>query len=271
MHPNDGLDRKRALQESQGLGYCNITKCCTEVCPEHIKITDNGIIPMKERVVDVKYDPVVRFLGRRGRASNPLLSALMASLEPLATQAIALATDRLSAERRSHNWSRPGTRHRWTEPRPTWSGVSTSGRLRSHGRPQPGQQGPGESWVGRPLQLEAPAQALSQARRTSARYDGVHGSAFESDETDAPLRQLGQHLARRLRPTTPGHRHQAGAGLRPPARPLRPPPSRPGGRPGRPRRRPRSRPPRRAARAPPPLRRRPSPRGEGAATWATAR
>jgi succinate dehydrogenase / fumarate reductase iron-sulfur subunit len=38
------------------------------VCPEHIKITDNGIIPMKERVVDVKYDPVVRFFGRRGRA-----------------------------------------------------------------------------------------------------------------------------------------------------------------------------------------------------------
>jgi succinate dehydrogenase / fumarate reductase iron-sulfur subunit len=65
MHPNDGVDRKRALQESQGLGYCNITKCCTEVCPEHIKITDNAIIPMKERVVDVKYDPLVRFLGRR--------------------------------------------------------------------------------------------------------------------------------------------------------------------------------------------------------------
>jgi succinate dehydrogenase / fumarate reductase iron-sulfur subunit len=65
MHPNDGLDRKRSLQESQGLGFCNITKCCTEVCPESIKITDNAIIPMKERVVDVKYDPVVRFLRRR--------------------------------------------------------------------------------------------------------------------------------------------------------------------------------------------------------------
>ena len=64
MHPNDGLDRKRLLQESQGLGFCNITKCCTEVCPESIKITDNAIIPMKERVVDVKYDPLVRFLRR---------------------------------------------------------------------------------------------------------------------------------------------------------------------------------------------------------------
>ncbi len=38
-------------------GMCNITKCCTEVCPEGIKITDNAIIPMKERVVDRKYDP----------------------------------------------------------------------------------------------------------------------------------------------------------------------------------------------------------------------
>src|SRR5205823_5918863 len=45
----------------EGLGYCNITKCCSEVCPEGIHITDNGIIPMKERVIDRKYDPV--FLG----------------------------------------------------------------------------------------------------------------------------------------------------------------------------------------------------------------
>ena len=46
-------------QDEHGLGFCNITKCCTEVCPEHIKITDNALIPMKERVVDRKYDPVV--------------------------------------------------------------------------------------------------------------------------------------------------------------------------------------------------------------------
>src|SRR4051794_3675450 len=59
MHPLDARDRKREAQEQHGLGMCNITKCCTEVCPEHIKITDNGIIPMKERVVDTKYDPLV--------------------------------------------------------------------------------------------------------------------------------------------------------------------------------------------------------------------
>ncbi len=59
MHPLDTNDRRRLLQEQQGLGLCNITKCCSEVCPEGIKITDNGIIPMKERVVDRKYDPLV--------------------------------------------------------------------------------------------------------------------------------------------------------------------------------------------------------------------
>ena len=57
-------DRKEFAQDEQGLGYCNITKCCTEVCPEHIKITDNAIIPMKERVVDRRYDPLV-WLGRK--------------------------------------------------------------------------------------------------------------------------------------------------------------------------------------------------------------
>jgi succinate dehydrogenase / fumarate reductase iron-sulfur subunit len=59
MHPLDAADRQKAAQEEHGLGYCNITKCCTEVCPEHIKITDNALIPLKERVVDRKYDPLV--------------------------------------------------------------------------------------------------------------------------------------------------------------------------------------------------------------------
>ena len=63
MHPLDVNDR-RELAHDRGLGMCNITKCCTEVCPEHIKITDNAIIPMKERVVDAHYDPVA-WLGRK--------------------------------------------------------------------------------------------------------------------------------------------------------------------------------------------------------------
>ena len=59
MHPLDGRDRKNEAQEEYGLGFCNITKCCTEVCPEHIKITDNALIPLKERVVDLKFDPLL--------------------------------------------------------------------------------------------------------------------------------------------------------------------------------------------------------------------
>lgn len=62
MHPLDTADRIPALKESQGIGYCNITKCCTTVCPEHIHITDNAIIPLKERVVDRFYDPITRLL-----------------------------------------------------------------------------------------------------------------------------------------------------------------------------------------------------------------
>ncbi len=65
MHPLDVADRRRESQEQHGLGLCNITKCCTEVCPEGIKITDNAIIPMKERVVDSKYDPLPFWRRRR--------------------------------------------------------------------------------------------------------------------------------------------------------------------------------------------------------------
>src|SRR5207248_3048292 len=58
MHPKDTLDRRPLLKEKAGVGFCNITKCCTEVCPEHIKITDNAIIPLKERMDDVYFDPL---------------------------------------------------------------------------------------------------------------------------------------------------------------------------------------------------------------------
>ena len=66
MHPLDTVDRQKMAQDELGLGYCNITKCCTEVCPEHIKITDNALIPLKERVADIKYDPI-RWLGSKIR------------------------------------------------------------------------------------------------------------------------------------------------------------------------------------------------------------
>jgi succinate dehydrogenase / fumarate reductase, iron-sulfur subunit len=68
MHPLDTADRLEELKTAQGIGLCNITKCCTKVCPEKITITDNAIIPLKERVVDEFYDPVLgllRLLGLR--------------------------------------------------------------------------------------------------------------------------------------------------------------------------------------------------------------
>ncbi len=60
MNPLDTEDRLADLKDSDGIGYCNITKCCTKVCPEGITITDNAIIPLKERVVDEHYDPLRR-------------------------------------------------------------------------------------------------------------------------------------------------------------------------------------------------------------------
>jgi succinate dehydrogenase / fumarate reductase iron-sulfur subunit len=60
MNPLDAADRIPALKEQHGVGFCNITRCCTKVCPEHITITENAIIPLKERVVDRYFDPVTR-------------------------------------------------------------------------------------------------------------------------------------------------------------------------------------------------------------------
>ncbi len=69
MHPLDTEDRLDELRQAHGIGYCNITKCCTKVCPEEIRITDNAIIPLKERVVDRAYDPL-RILVRKLRRDS---------------------------------------------------------------------------------------------------------------------------------------------------------------------------------------------------------
>jgi succinate dehydrogenase / fumarate reductase iron-sulfur subunit len=69
MNPLDTDDRIPELRKEYGSGMCNITRCCTEVCPESINITDNGIIPLKERVVDRYYDPVAWLLRKfRGKS-----------------------------------------------------------------------------------------------------------------------------------------------------------------------------------------------------------
>lgn len=62
MHPMDTLNRRVQLKGEAGVGFCNITKCCSEVCPEHIHITDNAIIPLKERVVDDYFDPIRKLI-----------------------------------------------------------------------------------------------------------------------------------------------------------------------------------------------------------------
>ena len=71
MHPLDIEDRLPDLKKAGGIGYCNITKCCTTVCPENITITDNAIIPLKERVADRFYDPLKKFF-RIFRSKKPI-------------------------------------------------------------------------------------------------------------------------------------------------------------------------------------------------------
>jgi succinate dehydrogenase / fumarate reductase, iron-sulfur subunit len=93
MHPLDTKDRKREAQATHGLGMCNITKCCTEVCPENIKITDNAIIPMKERVVDTQYDPLIWLGSKIPRRSAMAANRSLAAGDMVAAEA--RARDRL--------------------------------------------------------------------------------------------------------------------------------------------------------------------------------
>lgn len=76
MHPLDIVDRIPELKKEFGSGMCNITRCCTEVCPEDINITDNGIIPLKERVIDRFYDPVTilsrKIFGKKKKKFPPI-------------------------------------------------------------------------------------------------------------------------------------------------------------------------------------------------------
>jgi len=77
MHPMDTVDRREFLKDVAGLPMCNVTRCCVEVCPEHIVITDNAIIPLKERVADLYWDPIramFRRFQRSSRANRPASS-----------------------------------------------------------------------------------------------------------------------------------------------------------------------------------------------------
>ena len=81
MHPLDVEDRVADLRQAHGIGLCNITKCCTKVCPEHITITDNAIIPLKERVVDEFFDPLGRLLKVFSRREAPVTEEFRAQAD----------------------------------------------------------------------------------------------------------------------------------------------------------------------------------------------
>jgi succinate dehydrogenase / fumarate reductase iron-sulfur subunit len=109
MHPLDTLDRRRYVSEELGLGLCNITKCCTEVCPEHIHITDNGIIPLKERVVDARFDPVA-WLGRTILRRRPPMSAAEVAASTPAGRSGETIVTRAEAEPGAGGTARPVSR-----------------------------------------------------------------------------------------------------------------------------------------------------------------
>jgi succinate dehydrogenase / fumarate reductase iron-sulfur subunit len=71
MHPKDGASRTTFLKDRAHIGMCNITKCCEELCPEDIHITDNAIIPLKERVVNDHYDPVLGLIRKIAGKTKP--------------------------------------------------------------------------------------------------------------------------------------------------------------------------------------------------------
>lgn len=64
MHPLDTADRLSEIDRDAGVFLCNINKCCTTVCPEDIHITDNAIIPLKERVIDRTFDPIRKIVSK---------------------------------------------------------------------------------------------------------------------------------------------------------------------------------------------------------------
>ncbi|MBX3216353.1 MAG: succinate dehydrogenase/fumarate reductase iron-sulfur subunit [Labilithrix sp.] len=101
MHPLDTVDRRPMMKDEFGIGYCNITRCCTEVCPEHIVITDNGIIPLKERVADDFYDPL-RWVARKlfppkHKKRLPVLPGATPA-RPLGPSVVARRTEPVDAE-----------------------------------------------------------------------------------------------------------------------------------------------------------------------------
>ena len=152
MHPIDQADRREYLKESGGIGYCNITKCCTEVCPEHIRITDNAIIPLKERVADAYYDPI-QWVWRklRGGGSGGVRRPSCRSCQGAAADRRRRTRPRLPIERhRSSRISSPKPTRYEPRPPPRTRGfvIRTDGAAR--GNPGPASLGAALFDLGRP-------------------------------------------------------------------------------------------------------------------------
>jgi succinate dehydrogenase / fumarate reductase iron-sulfur subunit len=122
MHPIDQADRLEYLKDDGGIGYCNITKCCTEVCPEHIKITDNAIIPLKERVADRYYDPLQvawrKLTGRDSKAApREPLPVLPGSMPAAASPAAPAAKSTAKPRRATAPTAEPAAKPKPRAPR----------------------------------------------------------------------------------------------------------------------------------------------------------
>jgi succinate dehydrogenase / fumarate reductase iron-sulfur subunit len=125
----DHEDNKKAFA---GPRFCNITKCCTEVCPEHIKITDNAIIPMKERVVDNRYDPLV-WLGRKIFRRGDLETSQQEVETMVSTPAAAAMSQGAAPE--VHAWHRPA-------PAPQHSPLASGAQVSEVASDRPGSSSP---------------------------------------------------------------------------------------------------------------------------------
>ncbi len=100
MHPLDTENRIPEIKEDFGIGYCNITRCCTEVCPAGIQITDNAIIPLKERVVTDYYDPILNPIGTMKELATGVFSVVTEKFGKKADPGnLTMAKDALSNEK----------------------------------------------------------------------------------------------------------------------------------------------------------------------------
>ena len=202
MHPIDTADRRGYLKDDGGIGYCNITKCCTEVCPEHIKITDNAIIPLKERVADEYYDPIQLVWRKLRGKQRPLpMSTASAPGRGPATRPPREASGARRARRRSAGRDEPPGRRALRAPEPPGAGGARRGDVARLRRSAP---------TARPAAIPGPARPaplLIDARPRGRARPARPPDASISDYLGIQTNNVAEYTARR-----PGARARARAG-----------------------------------------------------------